>query len=53
VRVEISSSAYPSIHPNPNTGNTIATDTESKIAHQTVYHDQGHPSHVVLAVLPV
>jgi putative CocE/NonD family hydrolase len=51
VRIEISSSMYPAIHPNPNTGNAIATDTESRIAHQTVYHDGEHPSHVLLPVL--
>jgi predicted acyl esterase len=51
VRIEITSSAYPGVHPNPNTGNPIATDTESKIAHQTVYHDGQHPSHVLLPVL--
>jgi len=52
VRIEISSSAYPFIAPNQNTGNPIATDMEWKVAHQTVYHRQSHPSHVVLSVAP-
>jgi putative CocE/NonD family hydrolase len=52
LRIEISSSAYPFVAPNPNTGNPIPTDTESKVAHQTVYHDQLRPSHVALPVMP-
>lgn len=52
VRIEISSSAYPFIAPNQNTGNPVATDTDWKIAHQTIYHDGDYPSHVLLPVLP-
>lgn len=52
IRIEISSSAYPSFNPNQNTGNPVATDTEWKIAHQTVYHDSQRPSLVLLPVLP-
>lgn len=52
IRLEISSSAYPMLHPNPNTGNPIATDTQQQIAHQTVYHDQQYPSAVFLPVIP-
>ena len=52
VRIEITSSSYPWIAPNPNTGNPIATDTEWKIAHQTVYHDNKRPSYVELRVMP-
>jgi putative CocE/NonD family hydrolase len=33
IRLEISSSSYPNVNPNQNTGNPIATDTEWKIAH--------------------
>ncbi|MBN1223798.1 MAG: CocE/NonD family hydrolase [Candidatus Aminicenantes bacterium] len=52
IRVEISSSASPMFNPNQNTGNPVATDTEWKTANQTIYHDSGRPSHVVLPVLP-
>ncbi len=52
IRIEISSSAYPHYNPNQNTGNPVATDTDWKIAHQTVYHDSQRPSHVLLPVLP-
>jgi len=50
VRVEISSSAYPQVNPNQNTGNPIATDTEWRVAKQTIYHDQDHPSALILPV---
>ena len=50
IRVEISSSAYPLIFPNQNTGNPIATDTEWRVAQQTVYHDRNHPSALILPV---
>ncbi len=51
IRIEITSSAFPAISPNQNTGNPIATDTDWKVAHQTIFHDSAHPSHVVLPVL--
>jgi putative CocE/NonD family hydrolase len=51
VRIEISSSWFPVQYPNPNTGNPIATDTESRVAHQTVFHDRRQPSHVLLPVV--
>ena len=35
-----------------NTGNPIATDTEWKVAHQTIHHDQQYPSHLLLPVMP-
>jgi len=50
IRVEITSSAYPSLNPNQNTGNPIASDTAWKTAHQTVYHDRTRPSYIGLPV---
>jgi hypothetical protein len=50
LRLEISSSAYPLINPNQNTGNPIATDTEWRVAKQTIYHDADHPSALILPV---
>jgi len=52
IRIEISSSAVPFINPNQNTGNPVATDTEWKVANQTIYHDRARPSRVVLPVMP-
>jgi putative CocE/NonD family hydrolase len=51
VRIEISSSAFPFVAPNPNTGNPIETDTDWRVARQAVFHDRAHPSHVALPVL--
>jgi putative CocE/NonD family hydrolase len=51
IRIEISSSCFPDFDPNTNTGNIVATDTEFKIAQQTVYHDSDRPSHVLLPVM--
>ena len=51
IRIEISSSATPDFNPNQNTGNPIATDTEWKVARQTVFHDRAWPSAIALPVL--
>ena len=52
IRVEVSSSNFPRYNRNLNTGNPIETDTETRIAHQTIYHDAEHASHVLLPVIP-
>ncbi|MCI0626536.1 MAG: CocE/NonD family hydrolase [Acidobacteria bacterium] len=52
VRLEISSSSFPFVNPNSNTGNPIATDTDWRIARQTIHHEGKMPSHVLLPVLP-
>lgn len=52
LRVEISSSAYPLILPNQNTGNPIETDTEWRTALQTIYHNSVYPSALILPFLP-
>lgn len=51
VRLEISSSAAPLYHPNQNTGNPVATDTEWKVAHQTIHHDRRWRSALTLSVV--
>jgi uncharacterized protein len=50
IRVEISSSAAPFFNPNQNTGNPIATDTQWRVANQTVFHDAARPSALILPV---
>jgi predicted acyl esterase len=50
-RLEISSSAAPSYSPNQNTGNPVATVTEWKVAHQTIYHDRTRASSITLPVM--
>jgi len=52
IRIDISSSASPAVAPHSHTGNPIATDTAWTVAHQTIYHDRGHQSFVLLPVMP-
>lgn len=52
IRVEISSSNFPKHDRNMNTGHPIGEDAAGVIAHQTVYHDSAHPSHILLPILP-
>jgi putative CocE/NonD family hydrolase len=52
IRLEIASSAFPKYDRNPNTGAPLGKSSEIKTADQTVYHDQEHPSHLVLPIVP-
>ncbi len=51
IRVEISSSDFPLFNRNLNTGKNPYTSTEMVKAHQTIYHDAKHSSHIVLPVI--
>lgn len=48
IRLHLSSSRFPLWDRNTNSGNDPATDTQTKVARQTIYHDAAHPSHIVL-----
>ncbi|MEO8450335.1 MAG: CocE/NonD family hydrolase [Gemmatimonadota bacterium] len=52
LRVEISSSASPFYSPNQNTGNPVATDTEWRVARQTVFHEGARMSRLLLPIPP-
>jgi putative CocE/NonD family hydrolase len=52
IRVEISSSNFPRFNRNLNTGEPFGTGTRLMKATQTIYHDEGHPSHILLPVIP-
>ena len=53
IRIEISSSFYPYYLPNLNTGeDNVGLATRKVVATQTIYHDEQHPSHIVLPVIP-
>jgi putative CocE/NonD family hydrolase len=52
IRLDISSSNWPRLDVNPNTGEPIGRHTHQVVAEQTVWSDAAHPSHVVLAVIP-
>lgn len=51
IRVSVTSGAENFSFPNPNTGNDLATETETVIASQRVYHDSRYPSHIKLPLL--
>jgi putative CocE/NonD family hydrolase len=52
IRVEISSSNFPRFDRNLNTGGPFGTGTKFIKATQTIYHDNEHPSHILLPVIP-
>jgi putative CocE/NonD family hydrolase len=52
VRVEISSSNFPHYDRNPNTGRTIATESDPITAEQTVFHSPGALSYILLPLIP-
>lgn len=52
IRVHIASAAFPKFDRNLNTGNPFGMDDKMQVAHQTVFHDAKHPSHIVLPVVP-
>ncbi|MBW2541852.1 MAG: CocE/NonD family hydrolase [Deltaproteobacteria bacterium] len=52
LRVEISSSNFPRLARNLNTGNEFGTSDEIAVADQTIYHSKEYPSHVLLPVMP-
>ncbi|MHC4558208.1 MAG: CocE/NonD family hydrolase [Planctomycetota bacterium] len=37
---------------NLNTGDPISTGIQTKIAHNIIYHDTEHPSHIILPIVP-
>jgi putative CocE/NonD family hydrolase len=53
IRLAITSSSFPRFDRNPNTGNPLGADRSEDLrpARQTIFHDAGRPSHVVLPVL--
>jgi uncharacterized protein len=54
VQVVVTSSSFPRFDRNANSGKPVGTDSEGDLrpARQTVFHDGGRASHVVLPVVP-
>lgn len=52
IRVEITSSLQPNADINLNTGGRVGYEDKGIIAIQTVFHDAGHPSCIVLPIIP-
>ena len=51
IRLQVTSSNFPLWDRNLNTGEDPATDTSTRVARQTIYHDIAHPSRVTLPVV--
>ena len=52
IRLEVSSSNFPRFDRNPNTGGVFGEDAEVIRAEQTIFHDESHPSRLLLPVVP-
>ena len=52
IRVDISSSNFPRLDVNPNTGEPLGLSRRTVVAENTIYHDADHPSHILLPVIP-
>jgi uncharacterized protein len=52
IRVDVSSSNFPRFDINPNTGEPLNDNRQTKIAINTVYHDASRPSQIVLPIVP-
>ena len=52
IRIDISSSNWPRLDLNPNTGEPMGRHTHQVVAEQAVYLDAAHPSRIVLPVIP-
>ncbi len=53
IRLDISSSNFPRFDVNPNTGEPLGRNTHTQVAINTIHHDQEHPSHILLPIIPV
>jgi len=51
IRLTLTSSGFPIHARNPNTGHPIGEDAELRVAHQTIYHCDEYPSHLLLPVV--
>ncbi len=52
IRVEVSSSDFPHFDRNLNSVRPIADENKIVKARQTVYHEKGYPSAIILPVIP-
>ena len=52
IRIDVSSSRFPSFDRNPNTGDPFGTSSHLITARQTLLHDAAHPSRVILPIIP-
>ena len=53
IRLDVSSSNFPRFDVNPNTGEAIGRERRRVVADNTVFHERGRESRVVLPIIPV
>ncbi|MGH2585029.1 MAG: CocE/NonD family hydrolase [Dehalococcoidia bacterium] len=53
IRLDVSSSNFPRFDVNPNTGDPLGRHRRTVVAHNSIYHDPAHPSHIILPVIPL
>jgi len=51
LRIEISSSSFPHLDRNLNTGGDNVSETKSVVAHNQVHHSKAYPSAITLSVV--
>jgi putative CocE/NonD family hydrolase len=52
IRVDISSSNFPRFDINPNTGEPLNDHRRTQVAENSVFHDPGRASHILLPIIP-
>jgi putative CocE/NonD family hydrolase len=52
IRVSVTSSYFPHMDRNLNTGHPFGEDREMARADQKIYHDKNYPSRIILPVIP-
>jgi putative CocE/NonD family hydrolase len=52
IRVDLSSSNFPRFDVNPNTGEPLAQHRRMETCVNTIHHDDEHPSHILLPIIP-
>ena len=52
IRVDVSSSNFPRLDVNPNTGEPLGLSRRTQVAENALYHDADHPSHILLPLIP-
>ncbi len=51
IRLDISSSNFPRLDRNLNTGHALGIDAEMQVAEQGIHHSQQYPSHLILPII--
>jgi putative CocE/NonD family hydrolase len=52
LRLELSSSTFPKYDRNQNTGDELGKTSSTVVARQTIYHDDQHPSYILIPMAP-